>query len=105
MKSAIETINKNGRNIIKDNNFLFEAFTNRLVARLVHIFERYKIPMNKNILKKNMEENLINNFKDINTDIIEKYIHLVSNYEKIIQKYVEDKMIRDLFLWVLYERI
>ena len=91
MKSAIETINKNGRNIIKDNNFLFEAFTNRLVARLVHIFERYKIPMNKNILKKNMEENLINNFKDINADIIEKYIHLVSNYEKIIQKYVEDK--------------
>ena len=48
----MDTINKNSRDIIKDNNFLFEAFTNRLVARLVHIFERYKIPMNKNILKK-----------------------------------------------------
>lgn len=91
MKSAVETINKNGRNIIKDNNFLFDAFSNRLVARLVHIFEKYKIPMNKNILKKNMDENLINNLKDINTDIIEKYMNLVAKYEKVIQKYVEDK--------------
>ncbi len=90
MKSAIDTINKNGRNIIKDNSFLFDAFANRLVARLVHIFEKYRIPMNKNILQKNIHENLINNLKDINTDIIEKYINLISKYEKVVQKYVED---------------
>lgn len=92
MKSVMETINKNAKNIIKDNNFLFDAFENRLISRLVHIFEKYKIPMNKNLLKKNIEENLINNYKDINNDVINKYIRLITNYEKIVQKYVSEKI-------------
>lgn len=92
MKSVMETINKNAKNIIKDNNFLFDAFENRLISRLVHIFEKYKIPMNKNLLKKNIEENLINNYKDINNDVINKYIKLITNYEKIVQKYVSEKI-------------
>lgn len=90
MKSAMDKINKNANSIIKDNNFLFEAFENRLVTRLIHIFEKYKIPMNKNLLKKNIEENLINNLKDTNSEIIKMYVKLISNYEKIIQKYVSD---------------
>ena len=64
MRSAMDKISKNSKDIIKDNNFLFDAFENRLITRLVHIFEKYKIPMNKNLLKKNIEENLINNFRD-----------------------------------------
>ena len=51
----MDTINKNSRDIIKDNNFLFGAFENRLITRLVNIFEKYKIPMNKNLLKKNLD--------------------------------------------------
>jgi hypothetical protein len=90
MRSAMDTINKNSRDIIKDNNFLFGAFENRLITRLVNIFEKYKIPMNKNLLKKNIEENLINNFKDTNQEVLNRYTKLISNYEKVIQKYVED---------------
>lgn len=89
MSNIIDKINENSKSIIEDNNFLFAAFENRLTMRLVHIFEKYKIPMNKNILKKNMEEYLINNLLDINTDTLEKYTLLIENYEKIINHYVE----------------
>lgn len=89
MNSVIEKIKENEKDIIEDNNFLFVAFENRLVMRLTHIFEKYKIPINKNIIKKNMEENLINHMNDSNVEILDNYIKLLSNYEKIIQKYVE----------------
>lgn len=86
----MDTISKNSISIINDNSFLFDAFENRLITRLVNIFEKYKIPMNRKLLKKNIEENLINNFKDINKDILSKYVKLIANYEKVIQKYVDD---------------
>ena len=89
-------INDKGTNIVKDNNFLFAAFENRLIMRLVHIFEKYKIPMNKNIIKKNMEENLINNLTDLNEDIIIKYINLLSNYEKLITENVKNRVSTDV---------
>ena len=89
-------IDVKAKNIIKDNNFLFAAFENRLIIRLVHIFEKYKIPMNKNIIKKNLEENLINNLNDINAEIIEKYVKLLSNYEKIITEYVSNNTKTDI---------
>ena len=92
MKSVVMKIESNGSNIIKDNNFLFEAFENRLVTRLKIIFEKYKIPINQKLLKKNLEENLINNFYDINSEIITRYVKLVGNYEKIVQKYVSDNI-------------
>ncbi len=88
--SIIEKIRTNSKDIIKDNNFLFTAFENRLVIRLTHIFEKYKLPINKNIIKKNMEENLINNLTDANKEIIERYVKLLSNYEKIIFEYVKN---------------
>ena len=91
MNSEMGIIKIKAENIIKDNNFLFAAFENRLLVRLVNIFEKYKIPMNKNIIKKNIEENLINNLNDLNREVIEKYLSLLENYEKIIQKYVEEK--------------
>ena len=77
MTNVMDKINKNGKDIIDDNNFLFAAFENRLLIRLIHIFEKYKIPINKNIIKRNMEENLINNLNEQNKDIIEKYIKLL----------------------------
>lgn len=86
--SIIEKIKINAKDIIKDNNFLFTAFENRLVIRLSHIFEKYKLPINKNIIKKNMEENLINNLTDANKEVIDRYVKLLSNYEKIIYEYV-----------------
>ncbi len=88
MNSVIETIKENGNNIIVDNNFLFAAFKNRLVSRLVHIFEKYKIPMNKDIISKNLDENLINYLSDSNEEIIDNYINLLTKYEKIIWEYV-----------------
>ena len=92
----MRTIIHNGKDIINDNNFLFDAFENRLIIRLVHIFEKYKIPINKNIIKKNLEENLINNLKDTNKEIIEKYLKLLENYEIIIFKYVENRTKTDI---------
>ena len=88
MISVIDTIRGNGNNIIIDNNFLFAAFKNRLVSRLIHIFEKYKIQMNKDIISKNLEENLINYLGDANEEIIDNYISLLEKYEKIINDYV-----------------
>ena len=88
MSSVIDTIRANGNNIIVDNNFLFAAFKNRLSSRLVHTFEKYKISMNKDIISKNLEENLINHLCDSNEEIIDNYISLLSKYETIISEYV-----------------
>ena len=92
MKSVVMKIESNGSNIIKDNNFMFEAFENRLVTRLKIIFEKYKIPINQKLLKKNLEENLINNLYDINSDVVTRYVKLIGNYERIVQKYVSDNI-------------
>ena len=46
MNSIMLKISDNGKSIIDDNNFLFVAFQNRLVTRLVNIFDKYKIPIN-----------------------------------------------------------
>jgi hypothetical protein len=89
-------INKQSKEIIEDNNFLFAAFENRLLTRMVHIFEKRNIPINKDMLKKKMEENLINNLMDQNVFIIEKYIKLIGDYEKIIWNYVETKVDTDI---------
>ena len=91
MNSEIEKIGLKADDIIKDNNFLFAAFENRLLIRLSGIFDKYKIPMNRNIIRKNLEENFINNLDDINSDIIYKYVKMLDNYEKIIWQYVENK--------------
>ena len=89
-------ISKESKDIINDNNFLLAAFQNRLLTRLVHIFEKRKIPINKQMLKKNLEENFINNLLDQNIYIIEKYVVLISNYEKIITNYVKTKTDTDI---------
>lgn len=81
-------IGVDGKNIIDDNNFLFVAFENRLILRMAHIFEKYNIPVNKNIIKKNLEENLINNLTDINSELIPKYVNMLGKYENIIFEYV-----------------
>ena len=91
MNSIINEINNKADDIIKDNNFLFVAFENRLLIRLKSIFDKYKIPMNKDIIKKNLEENFINNLNDINSEIIYKYVKLLRNYENIMFNYVRDK--------------
>ena len=94
--SIIDKIRLNSKDIIEDNNFLFAAFENRLIIRLVHIFEKYKIPMNKNIIKKNLEENLINNMTESNKEIIERYVKLLNNYEGIIWQYVTNNTKTDV---------
>ena len=96
MNSIMSKINKQSKEIIEDNNFLFAAFENRLLTRMVHIFEKRNIPIIKEMLKKKMEENLINNLMDQNVFIIEKYIKLISDYEKIIWNYVETKVDTDI---------
>ena len=87
----MQTIRENGNNVIVDNNFLFAAFKNRLVTRLVSIFGKYKISMNKSIIDKNLDENLINHLSDANEEIIDNYINLLTNYEKIVCDYVSKK--------------
>ena len=95
MNSIIEKISFKADDIIKDNNFLFVAFENRLLIRLRSIFEKYKIPMNKDMIKKNLEENLINYFNDVNSEIIYKYVRLLRNYENIMITYVKNKTDKD----------
>lgn len=77
--------------IIKDNNFLFAAYQNRLCIRLMHIFEKYKIPVNQKIINKNIEENLINSLYEINSEVLYKYVKMLKNYESIIISYVNKK--------------
>ena len=91
-KYIANKINKYGEDIINDNDFLLVAFENRLILRIVHIFEKYKIPLNKNIIRKNLEENLINALRSLNVEIVEKYIKLLTKYEKIVVDYVDKKI-------------
>ena len=86
-----DSIKTKGNDVVVDNNFLFEAFEGRLVLRLSNIFDKYKIPINKHMLTKNIEENLINHLSDMNEEIIDRYIKLLVNYEKIIFNYVSNK--------------
>lgn len=92
MEYIANKINKYGEDIINDNDFLLVAFENRLILRIVHIFEKYKIPLNKNIIRKNLEENLINALRSLNVEIVEKYIKLLTKYEKIVVDYVDKKI-------------
>ena len=96
MNSEIKKIGLKADDIIKDNNFLFAAFENRLLIRLSGIFERHKIPVNKAIIQKNLEENLINHLNDMNSEIIYRYVGMLEKYEKIICKYVETKTQTDI---------
>lgn len=91
MEYVANKINKYGEDIINDNDFLLVAFENRLILRIVHIFEKYKIPLNKNIIRKNLEENLINALRSLNVEIVEKYIKLLTKYESIVVDYVGRK--------------
>ena len=96
MNSIINEISNKADDIIKDNNFLFVAFENRLLLRLKAIFDKYKIPMNKDIIKKNLEENFINNLNDINSEIIYKYVKLLANYENIMFNYVRENTDKEI---------
>ncbi len=85
-------INLRAKSVINSNNLLFSAFENRLISRLSTIFQKYKIPINQNILRKNMDENLINTLNNYNEEIIKKYELLIDQYEKIIINYVKNNI-------------
>ncbi len=99
MNSIGNKIERDVEDIIKDNNFLFAAYQNRLSLRLVHIFEKYKIPVNQKIINKNIEDNLINSLYEINSEVLYKYVKMLKNYENIIINYVKKnestKVIKD----------
>ncbi len=99
MNSIMNKIELEADDIIKDNNFLFAAYQNRLSLRLVHIFEKYNIPVNKKIINKNIEENLINSLYEINSDVVYRYVKMLKSYESIIVGYVNKnestKVIKD----------
>ncbi len=88
MNSIGNKIEHDAEDIIKDNNFLFAAYQNRLCLRIIHIFEKYKIPVNKKIVNKNIEDNMVNSLYEINSDIVYKYVKMLKNYESIIFNYV-----------------
>lgn len=88
MKSIMNEINENSDNVIKENNFLTIGFQNRLSTRIMHIFQKYKIVVNSNIISKKIEENLVNNMIDLNFEIISKYRYMLKKYEEIINEYV-----------------
>lgn len=92
MKSIMSEIKSNGNEIIRDNNFLIVAFQNRLSCRMIKIFEKYNIPFNKNIINKSIDEYLTNNMIETSEEVIDKYIELLKNYEKIMQDYVTRKI-------------
>ncbi len=99
MKRLEDKIDFLADDVIKDNNFLFVAYQNRLCLRIVHICEKYKIPVNQKIINKNIEENLINSLYELNSEIVYKYVRMLKNYENIIIGYVEKnestKIIKD----------
>ena len=92
MKSIMSEIKSNGNEIIRDNNFLIVAFQNRLSCRMIKIFEKYNIQFNKNIINKSIDEYLTNNMIETSEEVIDKYIELLKNYEKIMQDYVTRKI-------------
>lgn len=91
MESVIKIVNENSDKVIKENNFLAIGFQNRLVTRLMNIFQKNKIVVNNKIISKKIEENLTNNMIDINFEVISKYRYMLRKYEEIIQEKVKTK--------------
>ena len=58
MNSIMSKINKKSKDVIDDNRFLFAAFENRLLTRLVRIFEKRNIPINKDNVDDKCENQL-----------------------------------------------
>ena len=50
MKSIIKEVNEKSDDIIRENNFLVIGFQKRLSTRIMHIFQKYKIVVNNNIV-------------------------------------------------------
>ena len=56
MKSIIKEVNEKSDDIIRENNFLVIGFQKRLSTRIMHIFQKYKIVVNNNIVSKKLYE-------------------------------------------------
>lgn len=95
MKSIIKEVNEKSDDIIRENNFLVIGFQKRLSTRIMHIFKKYKIVVNNNIVSKKLEENLSNNMIDINFEVISKYRYMLRKYEEIVQEHVKNKLSTD----------
>ena len=95
MKSIIKEVNEKSDDIIRENNFLVIGFQKRLSTRIMHIFQKYKIVVNNNIVSKKLEENLSNNMIDINFEVISKYRYMLRKYEEIVQEHVKNKLSTD----------
>ena len=95
MKSIIREVNEKSDDIIRENNFLVIGFQKRLSTRIMHIFQKYKIVVNNNIVSKKLEENLSNNMIDINFEVISKYRYMLRKYEEIVQEHVKNKLSTD----------
>ena len=95
MKSIIKEVNEKSDDVIRENNFLVIGFQKRLSTRIMHIFQKYKIVVNNNIVSKKLEENLSNNMIDINFEVISKYRYMLRKYEEIVQEHVKNKLSTD----------
>ncbi len=90
-KDIKDILSDNLKKITEDNNFLFISFENRLLLRITHIFEKQHISFNSNIIKKYLDEYLINNLISSNSDILLKYNDILLKYNQIIVSYIQNK--------------
>lgn len=80
-------IDNNTKELIKDNKLLINAFKIRLIKRLLMIFNKYKIPFNKEILENTITEYLIVSFKDATIEVAKSYKKVLYKYFDIINEY------------------
>lgn len=87
IKKLTNYIDDNCKELIKNNKLLINGYKIRLVKRLLIIFNKYKIPFNKDLLESIMTDYLINTFRNSNVEVCNSYKKVLYKYFDIVNEY------------------
>lgn len=87
IKDLTTYIDKENILLIKDNNFLINAFELRLLKRISSVFSKYSTTFNNEKLQNITNEYLTISFKNVNSEVCNSYKKLLYKYFDVINEY------------------
>ena len=87
IKDLTTYIDKENILLIKDNNFLINAFELRLLKRISSVFSKYNTTFNNEKLQNITSEYLTVSFKNVNAEVCNSYKKLLYKYFDVINEY------------------